>query len=808
MRVRRSFARMAAVAMLACVMVLASASLALASPGPVGEPTLGLAALQQKLTDSGPLEGYMKTVVSGSKIETIPVEVKEITGDSLILFEASGDKIKSYGGIVAGMSGSPIYVLDDGEYKVIGAVSYGNYFTIGGTGLATPIESMLQLISDYSPRTLALTAPVLSGGKVIDSVIISAHPENFAAAAAAGAFVAKPLAVTYIGGLRPGTQGYEKLFSNLTAKGMTVVRTGGFVSAGTSTFATDLVPGAAIGALATRGDMWVGGLGTVTYADGPEVLAFGHPSDWAGATSLYMTNAWITGVWPSLYVPTKLGYPSAIRGTITQDRNAGIMGEIGSLPAEAPVTADVTDADTGRTATSNVWMSSKLLDDGSLSGAVGSALSVAGYKLYDTLYIAGSASTTATVVVSDGVNEYTVVIPNVYDDSMDVVYEATYDAENAVDMLESVLDDGIETPHIVSVHLDATVTSHRSKARIVGVNLLAPLHEGENTVRVSLLAYGIAATQTVDTVVTVPEESPLTGQLVATNVNASSGWIYEDPTTQAPAARESIAEIVGDLRATEPNNMVDVAFVPSGGSDSGLDESDSSTGGETTVSIEATASTPWYLSGTATTQITEIDAGASMATFGRTTWVSGVITGPTAPVEVKVYAYSLYSPRPSLVATAMAEMVDGEVVFDIPVNGLTSSTEMLVAVDGGPGYTPAECPVYALIRARVSLSVADGTIRRGQWASFTARIAPRANGGSVTFQYYDKAHKKWRKLITRRFAWEPMVFGNLALVSPTSTARCQWRAPRGTWKVRAVYSASGSDGIMGATSSSVTLKVR
>ena len=221
MGVRRSYARMATVALLALVLVFASVSLALASPGPVGEPTLSLAALQQRLTDSGPIQGYMKTVVSGSKIETIPVEVKEITGDSFIYFEATGDKIKSYGGIVAGMSGSPIYILDDGEYKVIGAVSYGDYFTIGGTGLATPIEAMLQLIDDYSPRTLALSAPVLSGGKVIDSIIISPHPEKFAAAAAAGAFVAKPLSVAFIGGLRPGTQGYEKLYANLTARGMT-----------------------------------------------------------------------------------------------------------------------------------------------------------------------------------------------------------------------------------------------------------------------------------------------------------------------------------------------------------------------------------------------------------------------------------------------------------------------------------------------------------------------------------------------------------------------------------------------------------
>jgi hypothetical protein len=340
------------------------------------------------------------------------------------------------------------------------------------------------------------------------------------------------------------------------------------------------------------------------------------------------------------------------------------------------------------------------------------------------------------------------------------------------------------------------------------VNLTEPLHEGANTAQVSLLAYGIAATQTVDTTLIVPEGTPLSGQLYASaaadSVFGGSGGTTDEPA--APSSRTTIAAIVGHLRDTVSNSVVDVGFVPSSGGDT--NSGDAEGGGDTTLSVEANAATPWVLTGSASTQVTEIDAGASMATFGGTTWVSGVITGPSAPVEVRLYAYAPYSPTPSLVATAMSEMVDGEVVFEIPVERLASSTEMLVVVDGGAGYTPAETEIYALVRARVSLSVADSTLRRGQWASFTARVTPRANGGSVTFQYYDTAHKKWRKLITRRFSSEPILFGRLALLSNTSTARCQWRAPRGTWKVRAVYSASGMDGILGATSSSTTLKVR
>ena len=83
------------------------------------------------------------------------------------------------------------------------------------------------------------------------------------------------------------------------------------------------------------------------------------------------------------------------------------------------------------------------------------------------------------------------------DDPSDVVYMSTTDAQWDVMSLLSVLSDGLETPHIVSVNLDVTYTAHRRGATIVSVNLPEPLHEGVNTARVSMLAYGVLATQTV-----------------------------------------------------------------------------------------------------------------------------------------------------------------------------------------------------------------------------------------------------------------------------------------------------------------------
>ncbi len=89
-----------------------------------------------------------------------------------------------------------------------------------------------------------------------------------------------------------------------------------------------------MGTLYSTGDLWIGAAGTVTYVDGSTVLAYGHPLDWLGATTAYLTNAWVSGIWQTTYEPYKLMAPAATQGTVTQDRNSGVEGVIGTLPAE------------------------------------------------------------------------------------------------------------------------------------------------------------------------------------------------------------------------------------------------------------------------------------------------------------------------------------------------------------------------------------------------------------------------------------------------------------------------------------------
>jgi hypothetical protein len=785
--VRRStLVHVCAVAALAAAIVFATTAVAIAAPA---EPTLGLTALQAKLDASpaGTIPGYLKTVCKGATIETIPLDVLAITGgatadSSLILFEAKGPGIDKYGGIVAGMSGSPVYVDDGGVDKVIGALSYGDAFTIGGSGLATPIESMLKLTADYSPRIETLATPILTDGGVVDRVIVAPNPQDFKGADQAGAFVAKPLASVFIGGLRPNTKAYATLKAGLEKRGLSVVQLGAPLSgAGDPSFSTDLVGGASVTALATSGELWFGGLGTVTYVATDTLLAFGHPALWTGDSNMFMTNAWVDGIWPSQNAPYKIGRPTAVRGTFTQDRFAGIMGTIGTPPLETPVIAHVVDLDTGREASSAVHISRAMLDAGQLDfGVVGAAGSVAGYKLFDAASTPGSAYTTTTVRLFNGGKPYTVSVRNIVDDTYDIPSAVAQDADHAVSRLISVLKDGIETPQVLSVDVEAAVTRQHRSATIAGVNLYESLHEGENRVKVTMLAYGLAETQTVDTTLTIPAGVPLTGRITATCVNGGPGPDGQPPVSGAPE-RRTVQQIVHDLNTAPAMDDMIVTFTPSDAPSGDFPPVGSG------VARTSRHATPWSLTGSAEVQISEIRAEAvpNVVPFGGSTMIIGEIHGPTKGVTVHVYGTPAGETTERLLATEEAVAEGGTVSFTARLERLTRNTGLRVHIDGGDGFTPADTYLDLTVSARILLTASARSVRYGRTVTVTALVAPNSCAGTnVVFEFYYPARRAWRYITTR----------TLAAGTPYAKARVSWKPPRGTWKVRARYVGGDTNG--------------
>ena len=275
------------------------------------------------------MRGYAKTVISGDTIETFPVEVLGVTGsDSMgyqILIKAGGDVIARSGGIAQGMSGSPIYI--DG--RLAGAIAYGKAFTDPHYCLLTPIHDMLDILDkpephrSVSPSLLPKGTPLLAGGFTPAGILI--------------------------------------LEEGLEPFGMTVADTG---TPGTASSTKNLEPGSSVGAALIQGDMTLGALGTVTWTDEQgRILAFGHPFMSRGAADFFLTKTWVLASLPNLQTAYKVGNIGAAAGTFSQDRSAGVAGQIGRLPAYIPMYVSASDSTRSRNGSARV----KIVNDEQLA---------------------------------------------------------------------------------------------------------------------------------------------------------------------------------------------------------------------------------------------------------------------------------------------------------------------------------------------------------------------------------------------------------------------------------------------------------
>ncbi|MCL2330096.1 MAG: hypothetical protein FWC56_02215, partial [Phycisphaerae bacterium] len=104
------------------------------------------------------MKGTGRTVMSGTKIETFNFEVISVVSNAfyakqdVILVRCSGLNLE-HSGIIAGMSGSPCYIVDEqGHERMIGAVAYGWAFNKDPICGVQPITQMLQVAEVRNPE--------------------------------------------------------------------------------------------------------------------------------------------------------------------------------------------------------------------------------------------------------------------------------------------------------------------------------------------------------------------------------------------------------------------------------------------------------------------------------------------------------------------------------------------------------------------------------------------------------------------------------------------------------------------------------
>jgi hypothetical protein len=660
----------------------------------------GLNALQTHL-NGGSVQGYFLTVLGGATEAdqtpvAIPATIESIvpaaTQDgALILFAATGPTITDIGGIASGMSGSPLYAGDPADPHpatdpLIGAVSYGDIFTTGGLGLATPIEFMIAIQNNSAStkaatpvaraRSMQLEQPVTTSSMRVKRVVVSANAAQAESVqATSGTAVFAPLDVIQIGGLSPRSKLYKETVSKLEAAGYRVVSAPSAIAAGAydPAWSAPFVAGGSVGTVYSVGDLWMGAAGTVTYVDGDTVLAYGHPLDWLGSSTAYLTNAWVSGIWRTTYEPYKLMAVAATRGAITQDRNAGVEGVVGTLPAETLVTASATYG--GKTVQSSSRVPQAVVSPTLFYDLPIYAAQVPIYQAIDAGQLGGSATTTSTVVVNDGTRDYTVTIDNVWDDPYDVTWDTTNDIDDMLYVLTRNAD-GIAPATITSVDFSTTLSTQRNRARIVAARVPGGLKIGANDVTVKLAEYGVKELRTVHVKLTVPAGTRLGGGIEIYGPSSYGDYYYDDEdyygSPRATSDRETVADLVAELEQTATNNDIIVTY-------EGDDDRFS------TSSLEGTGATTWFVSGDIYMDPSQMMLQALPKAVKRhaPARLMGALMPATSATKVSIFESRLGSSKRKLVATVPVQAnARGVGMFSFVRKNLKASTRFIAVWDG------------------------------------------------------------------------------------------------------------------------------
>jgi hypothetical protein len=289
----------------------------------------------------GGLRGEVRTVFSGNRVETVPLEIIGVApgfagpGRDVIVARLDGERVRETG-VVAGMSGSPVSV--DG--RLVGALAYRiGSFTREPIAGITPIEQMLAipdspLAGEASPAGTDPRYPVMALAG------LAAWPER--AEPMAEPLFSTPLAVS---GLHPAVQSH---YAPLLAQQGLGPMMGAVVGNAVSSTGEPLRPGDPVAAVLIGGDMTMAGTGTVTLVEGRRVLALGHPLARAGAVDFPMARAEIVVTVSSLAGSFKMSRVGETVGAFHQDRPQGLAGRLGDEARLVPVRLSFGQGETPR----------------------------------------------------------------------------------------------------------------------------------------------------------------------------------------------------------------------------------------------------------------------------------------------------------------------------------------------------------------------------------------------------------------------------------------------------------------------------
>src|ERR1700719_2064894 len=269
------------------------------------------------------MQGYAYTIFAGDQVEKFDLEVIDVMPNflgpkqSIILVQLKGAKVERTG-VVAGMSGSPVYL--DG--KLAGALSLKlGIFTKDPIAGVTPIADVVGPPAQVTAQQFPL-------------------PVDTSAAQRSTATFSLPTGSSLTPIETP------LVFSGFQAAALQQfapqIQSWGFVAAqgGTSAPRADdshLVPGDMAGMGLVQGDASINSACTVTAVQADHVFLCGHPFLSLGDVQLPMARSRVLTTLSSDMASTKIVNVGGSIGTITGDHITAVTGKLGTSPTMIPL---------------------------------------------------------------------------------------------------------------------------------------------------------------------------------------------------------------------------------------------------------------------------------------------------------------------------------------------------------------------------------------------------------------------------------------------------------------------------------------
>ena len=434
--------------------------------------------------------------------------------------------------------------------------------------------------------------------------------------------------------------------------------------------------------------------------------------------------------------------PADAKGVAVQDRAAGMVAHLAGSMATFPVTTHGS-LDGGATVTDVTdlgdWFATtyypEIADDWGDCPGITTFTAAAGlYHALNSDPLAGSATTTTTVVVSDGTDDYTITRDNLWDNNGDSTGSGLADAaagDVATIMAEVLYDPyDVRDVQVKSVDVTAAFASTRRYAGIVDATIPRAIRAGLNQVDVTYYHTGSADPQTMHATLDVPAGTDLSGsprRRCRRRTGARTPATTSPPAAGARAHRRRWRTPRSSSTDSRPTRTSIVAYVPDSSESEDADMYGPTPAAETRVPGD------WVFSGGVEKQTASVTVRVrGKVGVGKPITLMGFVRRTSHDVPVAIYCQEAGKPEPTEPTVVVnADDSGGLAMFAAMLPGFKHNVLVTAEVGALSADTlPGADQVTVKVRGATRLAVTH----RGGRLVLVAHVLPSDADGKVFFQ--------------------------------------------------------------------------